>query len=288
MENQPSIQYEQAPQDSYESVMADLIKKAVIFGATGIVLLSAFISSATIIDAGDQGVVTRFGKIQGETLSSGYHFVIPFVDDVKIFSIREMKIEAVAGAASKDLQSVRTSAAVNLNLDPSKINALYQEIGVDWSSRIVDPAIQEVIKATTSQFTAEELITRRPEVSSLLTKALTERLAAKYIRVQSVSITDFQFSEEFNRSIEAKQVAQQQALKAQQDLERVRIEAQQQVARAQAEADALRAQREQITPELLELRRIEAQKTAIEKWNGVLPQYSLGSATPFIQLPSGN
>lgn len=260
--------------------------KILWFVILGIIALSALVSSTTIIDAGEQGVVTRFGKIQGSTLSSGVHFVAPFVDNVKVFSIREEKIEATAEAASRDLQAVQTTAAVNLHLDPAKINQLYQEIGIDWKSRIVDPAIQEVIKATTANFTAEELITRRPEVAALMTKGLTERLALKYIQVQSVSITNFGFSAEFDKSIEAKQVAQQNALKANQDLERIKIEAQQKVAQAQAEADSLRVQREQITPELLELRRIEAQQRAIDKWNGVLPQYSLGGANPFINIPA--
>jgi regulator of protease activity HflC (stomatin/prohibitin superfamily) len=254
------------------------IFKFVFGGFIAILALSALISSATQIDAGEQGVVTRFGKVQGETLGSGYHWVAPFIDDVKIFSIREEKIEAGAAAASRDLQTVNATVAVNLRLDPSKINDLYRTVGTDWQSRIVDPAIQEVVKATTAQFTAEELITRRPEVSAAITQSLSDRLARNNILIQNVSITNFDFSKAFNDAIEAKQVAQQNVAKATQELEQAKVDVQKTIASAQAQAEAQRLQQQTLTPDLL-------QKYAIEKWNGALPTYITGGQTPFINIP---
>jgi regulator of protease activity HflC (stomatin/prohibitin superfamily) len=253
------------------------MKSGIIITMVLIGLMTAF-SASTVIDAGEQGVVTRLGKVNGETLGSGLHFIAPFVDKVKIFSIREEKIEADASAASKDLQTVNAKVAVNLRLDPNKINDLYRTVGVSWQSRIVDPAIQETVKATTAQFTAEELITRRPEVAANITKALSDRLITHDILVQNVSITNFDFSDAFNAAIEAKQVAQQNVAKATQELEQAKIDVQKTIASAQAQAEAQRLQQQTLTADLL-------QKYAIEKWNGALPTYITNGSTPFIQIP---
>jgi len=244
-----------------------------------IVALSAFISSATVVDAGEQGVVTHFGKIRGKTLYPGFHFVDPFVDRVTTFDTREQKKEVTSSAASSDLQTVNAKIAVNHHVDPDKINQLYQEVGVDFESRIVDPAVQESVKASTAQFTVNELITKRAEVKEKIKSSLMVRLVSRYIIVDDVSITNFDFSSDFNAAIEAKQVAQQQVQKAQQDLERIKIEAEQKVAQAQAEADAQKAQSQTITPEILQLR-------AIEKWNGVLPVTNAGQSVPFLNIPT--
>jgi regulator of protease activity HflC (stomatin/prohibitin superfamily) len=239
------------------------------------ILLIIVISSFRIIDAGEQGVITRLGKVQGETLAPGIHFVAPVIDKLYIFSTRIRKMEASSDSASKDLQSVTTTIALNFQLDPKNINKLYQEVGVEWQARIVDPSIQESVKSATAQFTAEELITKRSEMKAAVTELLKARLSSKYIMVDDVSITDFRFSQEFEKAVEAKQVAEQSALKARQDLERVKVEAEQRVTTAQAEAESLRLQREVLSPDLLQLR-------AIEKWDGKLPQATSGN--PFINL----
>lgn len=152
--------------------------------------------------------------------------------------------------------------------------------------------MQEAVKAATARFTAEELITQRPEVSQSIRQALVEQLQPRGIVVEDLSITEFNFSQEFAKAIEAKQVAEQDALRAERELRRAQIESQQQVARAeaeakarltvaQAEAEALRLQREVISPDLLQLR-------AIEKWDGVLPRFSAGGEglVPMINMPA--
>ncbi|MEO1088799.1 MAG: prohibitin family protein, partial [Acidobacteriota bacterium] len=163
-------------------------------------------------------------------------------------------------------------------LDPMSVNSIYQDVGLAYETRIIDPAVQESVKAITAQFTAEELITKREQVSVEIKEMLTGRLARNYILVDEFSITELDFSEVFNNSIEAKQVAEQQALKARQDLERIKIEAEQKLAIASAEAEGQRLQRETITAELIQLR-------AIEKWDGRLPQVA-GGGVPFIDVKS--
>ncbi|CAM3473083.1 Prohibitin family protein [Hydrogenibacillus schlegelii] len=146
--------------------------------------------------------------------------------------------------------------------------------------------MQEVFKAITARYTAEELITLRQKVSEETKALLAERLRPYGIVVDGYNIVNFDFSDEFNKAVEEKLTAEQKALKAQRDLERVKVEAQQKIEQAKAEAEALRIQREQITPELLRLREIEVQRMAVEKWDGKLPNVT-GGAVPFLPLPEG-
>jgi len=258
-----------------------------------IVVVAIFLgsSSVTTIEAGTRGVLKTFGEITG-VLEEGLHFRMPFITSVTIVEVRTQRYESNSSAASRDLQTVTTQVVINYRPDAGQVDRLVREIGVDYERRVVDPAIQESIKAATARFTAEELITRRPEVSELIQRGLSERLTPRGVIVESVSITDFNFSPEFARAIEAKQVAEQDALRAARELERARIEAQQQVARAEAEAkarleiaraeaEALRLQREVISAELLQLR-------FIERWDGVMPRFVGGenSLMPMLSIPS--
>lgn len=264
-----------------------LIGLAVAVIAVGIVLASA----VTTVEAGTRGVLKTFGEITG-VLDEGLHFRAPFITSVTIVEVRTQRYESNSTAASRDLQIVTSNVVINYRPDSAQVDRLVREVGTDYERRVVDPAIQEALKAATAQFTAEELITRRPEVSDLIQQVLTERLTPRGVIVETVSITDFNFSDEFARAIEAKQVAEQDALRASRELERARIEAQQQVARAEAEAtarlevaraeaEALRLQREVISPELLQLR-------FIERWDGVLPRFmgGEGGLTPLVNLPA--
>jgi len=173
---------------------------------------------------------------------------------------------------------------LNYHIVPDRANVVYQKIGIQFKERIIDPAILEVVKAVTAKYTAEELITKRPSVSEAMRMALTDRLRAHNIAVDAFSIVIFSFSKVFTEAIEAKQTAEQLALKAKRDLERIKIEAEQKITAAKAEAESLRLQRANISADLIELRRIEANMKAIEKWNGILPQVTGGGAIPMIGL----
>ena len=194
-----------------------------------------------------------------------------------------MRAITTTTSSSKDLQEVRSEIALNYHLEPSEVGNLYKDIGLNWEDRIIDPAVRETMKAVAAQYTAEQLITKRDTVSNTIRDLLGEALKKYGLTVDEVSITDFSFSKEFDRAIESKQTAEQMALKAQRDLDRIKIEAEQKIAAAQAEAEALRLQKQVVSKELIELRKIEVQKIAVDKWNGVLPQVT-GNATPFINL----
>ena len=245
----------------------------------GFLLFVVAMMSFTTVAAGERGVVfSRIGGVQDRILTEGWQFKVPFVENIIHMDVKIQKSETPASASSRDLQVVRSVIALNYHLDPTSVNRIYQDVGLSYETRIIDPAVQESVKAITAQFTAEELITKREQVSAEIKSMLTGRLSRNHILVDEFSITELDFSEVFNNSIEAKQVAEQQALKARQDLERIKIEAEQKLAAATAEAEAQRLQRETITAELIQLR-------AIEKWDGRLPQVA-GGATPFIDVKS--
>jgi regulator of protease activity HflC (stomatin/prohibitin superfamily) len=234
------------------------------------------------IEAGERGVVMNFGAVQNVVLNEGIHMRIPLMQKVVAVDVKVQKTQTDASSASSDLQDVTLSVALNYHVLPDKANVVFQTIGVEFKERIIDPAIQEVTKAVSARYSAEELITKRPEVSVAMKEALSEKLMASNIAVDAVSIVSFSFSKVFMDAIEAKQTAEQHALKAKRDLERIKIEADQTIAAAQAQAEALRLQKMNISPDLIELRKIEANLKAIEKWNGVLPSVTGNGAVPFI------
>jgi prohibitin 2 len=248
-------------------------------------LIFIFWLSFTTVDAGYRGVVLRFGALTGRTLQPGPHLIIPVFETVKPISVQVNVEKLESQAASHDLQVVHTEVTLAYYQDPCCVTNIWSELNDDALNRVVIPAVQEAIKAQTAQFDAEQLVAQRAVVRNGIEQYVHDRLAPHHIDVDAVSITNFNFSEEYNRAIEAKVTAQQNALKAENDLNRIKIEAEQKVTQAQAEAKALEVQKQQITPELIELRTIEMMQS---RWDGRLPDvYMAGngsSALPMIDV----
>lgn len=258
---------------------AAVIIPAIIVIFVFIVILNPFV----IINAGERGVVLTFGKAGDETLTEGLHFRIPFVQKIIKMDVKVQKSQTDADSASKDLQDIHSIIALNYHIIPERANIIFKTIGLTYKDKVIDPAVQEVVKAVTAKYTAVELITQREKVRNDIKQLLKERLIQYHIVVDDFSIINFKFSPQFTQAIEQKQTAEQLALKAQRDLERVKIEAEQKITQAKAEAESLRIQKENVTPLLVELRKIEANMKAIEKWDGKLPTVT-GGAMPFIDL----
>ncbi|MGE0386498.1 MAG: prohibitin family protein [Gammaproteobacteria bacterium] len=250
-----------------------------------VVAFIAFVilNPVVIVGPGERGVVVTFGKVADDVLGEGIHIRIPIAQQVVIMNVQIQKEETETAASSKDLQDTHSSIALNFHIEPERANWVYQNLRNEYNARVIDPAVQEVVKAVTARYTAVELITQREVVKDQIKAILRTRLKDYGIGVDDFAITNFRFSEQFTQAIEAKQSAEQLALKAQRDLDRIKIEAEQKVAQAQAEAEALRLQKENITSELVQLRSIEAQMKAIEKWDGRLPGVT-GAAVPFINV----
>ncbi|MBM4301554.1 MAG: prohibitin family protein [Deltaproteobacteria bacterium] len=236
------------------------------------------------VGAGERGIVLNFGAVQDNVLGEGLHFRIPVMQLVALMDVKVQKSLTNAAASSSDLQEVSSEVAVNYHIMPDKANVVYQTIGIAFKERIIDPAVQEMVKAVTARYTAEELITKRPAVSEEMRATLSERLRIYNIHVDAFSIVGFSFSKIFMEAIESKQTAEQLALKAKRDLDRIKIEAEQKITAAQAEAESLRLQRANISIDLIELRKVEANLRAIDKWNGILPQVTGSGTVPFIGI----
>lgn len=237
-----------------------------------------------IVRAGQRGVVMNWGAVQNKVLGEGLHFLMPIYQSVYKMDVRVQKAETPADASSKDLQDAHSTIAINYHVDPDKAWWVYQNIGTSFKERIIDPQVQEIFKAVTARFTAVELITLREKVRNETKELLKARFLEYGLIVDDISIVNFKFSAEFTKAIEAKQTAEQLALKAKNDLERIKIEADQKIASAKAEAESLRLQKEQVTDKLVELRKIEVQSKAIDKWDGKLPYYTGGGVIPFIDV----
>ncbi len=257
-----------------------------IIGIVAACLIVLFIVNPFVmIGPGERGVVLNFGAVQPTVFDEGLHMRVPIVQKVMRIDVRVQKSQVGAESVSKDLQDTHSTIAVNYHIIPSKANWVYQNLGREYKERIIDPTVQEVVKAVTARYTAVELITQREKVRAEIKDLLTQRLIGYNISVDDFSIVNFKFSQQFTQAIESKQTAEQFALKAQRDLERVKFEAEQKIAQAKAEAEALRLQKANITPELVKLRQIEASMKAIEKWDGHMPKVTSG-AIPFIDVKS--
>lgn len=255
------------------------VGKLVVFGVIALILLVGLFSSFYQINAGQRGVLLTFGKPDMTAKTEGLHFKIPMIQNVIKFDIKTQKYEVQkASAASKDLQTVTTDVTINYYVNPENVPEIYQKIGINYQDKVIAPAVQEVVKASTAAYTAEELITKRPEVKEKIDLLLTERLRTWNIIVQSVAITNFDFSEEFNRAIESKVTAEQNALAAKNKLEQIKYEAQQAIEAANGKAQALEVEGNALrnNPQIANLR-------AIEKWDGKLPLVT-GNAIPLINL----
>jgi len=272
-----------------------------------ILLVAAFAifsSMTVIIQSGNVGVISTLGAVQPNALPEGFHFKKPFIDAVQQIDIRLTASHAQATAASKDLQSVTTQVTMQYSLNGPLAPQIYQRIGLlsKVSASIVEPAIQECVKGVTAKFTAEELVTKRELVKQQIQDALAhfinstllEKGLENAVNIANLAITDFNFSPEFNRAIEAKVKAEQMALQAKNEkIMRVTqaeaaseerklaasAEAFSTEVQSKARADAI--QREALalkqSPEIIQLR-------SIEKWDGVLPRISGGGVVPFLNV----
>jgi regulator of protease activity HflC (stomatin/prohibitin superfamily) len=257
----------------------------------GIIISVAFIlfliiNPMVIVKAGYRGVVTNWGAVSDKVLNEGIHWVVPIKQQVHKMDVRTQKIEVEVATYSKDIQTVNSKIALNYHLLPEGVNNVYQKVGTNFVDTIIQPAIQESVKAITAQFNAQELIEERPKVKEGIKTSLKDRLSTWNISVDEFSIANFDFSDEYEKAVEQKQVAQQNALKAKNDLDRIKTEAEQRVAQARAEAEAIKLQSEAANNDkYVQLKALEVQMKAIEKWKGEVPAAMIpGGAVPFLNV----
>ena len=248
-------------------------KKGIILTAVLLIAVITLLNCFTIVEAGHTGVVVTMGKVKEGVLQEGIHAKAPFVQEVVKIDNRIQKLEVQTEAFSKDLQSVETVLAINYRVDPAKSYSIYKNIGADYENVLIVPAVNEVLKAITATYTAEQSVTNRVLISEGLVTGLNDKLNAIGLYVTDVNIINFDFSEVFINAIEEKQVAQQKLLKAETEkqtaITNAQAEAEATKIRAEGEAAANKTITESLTQEIIENKKIE-------KWNGELPRVTGG------------
>lgn len=232
------------------------------------------------VPAGERGVLMHFGAVQEQILDEGIHPLLPLVQSVKLLSVRMQTFSMQTEAASKDLQDVAVEVALNWHINPMQVNHLYQLVGdtVRISEGVIKPAIEDSIKAVLASFTAEQLVTERSLVKEAINTVLTERLQRYELILDDIDLLQVDFSERFREAVEAKQVAEQEAKRAEFEAVRAQKLAEAKVFLAQGESEAQKLLQTSLNPLIL-------QHEAIEKWNGHLPLVVGQEAATRLDLP---
>lgn len=220
----------------------------------------------TTIKTGEVGIKTTFGKITSTNIKEGVQLKAPWQDVIKLnIKVQKYENEAALETSTKDMQVVNSVVvSINYQLDEDKVVDIYRNVGTAYDTVVLEPAIQESIKGSISQFNAEELVNKRNEVGIAIQETLTNKVEGYGIKILAVSLKNFDFSKEYNASIENKTIAEQKALTAQQELEISKAEAEKKKVEAEGEAEANRIKEQTITREILT-------QQFIEKWDGKLP-----------------
>lgn len=255
-----------------------MIRRGLLIIVGVIVALGLVFTCTTTVSSGYTGVVVRLGAVQDTVLNEGFHFKLPFITKIIKINNQVLRTDVEGESASKDLQTVSSVVSVNYNIDKDKSAYLYKTVGRSYEDVVLRPAVQEVVKSVVSRYTAEELITERQNVGAAMKDELASKVSDYGINIREINIINFAFSAEFNAAIEAKQTAQQNALKAEQDLARIKVEAQQKVEQAKGEAEANRLKNQEITDNILK-------QQMIEKWDGKLPTV-MGNSDTMLDIDS--
>ena len=242
------------------------------------------LNSLTTVGTGYVGIKTRFGKVQNDVIQEGLNVKVPFIEKIVKMDCRVKKVENESEGSTKDMQDVKINIALNYNVKKDTANNLYKNVGKKYEDVIISPAIIESVKSTIAQYTAEELVTKRSEISNKIQETLTERIENQGIQVDEFSILNIDFSEEYDKAIEQKAVKQQEVSTAQAELEKQKIQNEKEISEAEKDAKVMELQNQQITDKTLKLKELEVQQQLIQKWNGQLPTTTLGDNIPMLNI----
>jgi len=232
-----------------------------------------------IVDTGHRGVETRFGEVQGGSLPEGLYFYNPFTSNIIEMDVRTLRWDGKEVTYTKDVQQAAITFTVNYNLKKEAVHTVYQEVGVDWSEILLPQIVRGVTKSVIGKWNATDLIANREKATAEIQDLITAELDKKNVTVTKFELTDVAYNDEFENAVEAKVTAIERAKEAENRTRQIEEEAKQKVIAAKAEAESM-----QIRTEALSQSKGLVEYEAVQKWNGILPQYMLGGTTPFINL----
>ena len=264
---------------AYHQTSAHNIVRNIALGLAGVTVTLAGIGSCDVVQPGERGIKIRLGKVQPEVYEEGLHFKWPLIESMKKTDIKTMKTSAKTNSYTKDVQQAEIDYAVNYNVEPTKVNKLYQEVGRDYESKIIAPVLEGIIKDIIGTWNAQDLIGNREKAANEILAKLQEKLKTTYINVTGFQMTDINFSDNFEKAIEEKVTAEQRALQAKNKTVQVEEEAKQKIITAEAEAKSMA-----IRSAALSQNKSLVEYEAVQKWDGKLPQYMMGNSVPFVNI----
>lgn len=232
-----------------------------------------------VVGVGQRGVKVTLGKVSPESLGEGMHFIMPYIQRIAKMDVKTQKYTTQTHVYTKDIQQAKISYVVNYNLVADSAYRMYQEVGMDYVSKVINPVLEGTIKDVIGKWNAQDLVANREEATNDILAKLKDQLTERYVNVTDFQIIDIGYSEVFERAIESKVTAEQDALKAKNKTVQIQEEAKQKVISAEAEAKSM-----SIRANALTQNKALVEYEAVQKWNGILPQYMMGNSIPFINM----
>jgi len=244
-----------------------------------VVLFFVIFNPIAIVGVGQRGVKVTLGKVSPQSYAEGVHFVMPFISKIKNMDVKTQKKNIPTEVYTKDIQQARITYVINYNLQPDNAHKMYREVGTDYVDKIIIPVTEGTIKDIIGKWNAQDLIANREAATRDIATKLKEQLTPRYISVTGFQIVDINYSEVFERAIESKVTAEQDALKAKNKTVQIEEEAKQKLISAEAEAKSMRIRATALTQN-----KALVEYEAVQKWDGKMPQYMLGGSVPFINI----
>ena len=232
-----------------------------------------------MVGPGERGIKITLGKVQPESYGEGLHLLFPFIQKFRTMNIKIQKTTYETSVYTKDIQQARITYVINFNVQPDKANKLFQEVGLNYIDTILLPVVEGTIKDIIGKWNAQDLIANREKATGDILFKLQSQLKDRYINVTDFQMVEINYSDTFERAIEAKVTAEQEALKAKNKTVQVEEEAKQKLIAAEAEAKSMAIRAQALTQN-----KSLVQYEAVQKWDGHLPQYMMGNTVPFVNL----
>ncbi len=247
-----------------------------------LILFIIFCNPIAMVGVGERGVKVTLGVVSEQSYPEGIHFVTPFISKIVSMDVKTKKKDMMTSVYTKDIQQAKIAYVINYNLQPENAYKMYRQVGWDYEDKILMPVVEGTIKDVIGKWNAQDLVANREIATSEILIKLQKHLIDNYINVSDFKITAINYSDVFEKAIESKVTAEQEALKAKNKTVQIEEEAKQKLISAEAEAKSMAIRANALTQN-----KALVEYEAVQKWDGKLPQYMLGNSIPFIDLHSG-
>lgn len=246
-----------------------------------LIIFIGFFNPIAIVGVGERGVKVTLGRVTDTSYTEGIHLVMPFISTIKNMNVKTQKNYVETSVYTKDIQQAKITYVLNYNLQPENAHKMYREVGMNYLDTVVTPVVEGTIKDIIGKWNAQDLIANREKATQEILVKLQSHLSEKYINVTDFQMTAIAYSSVFEKAIESKVTAEQEALRAKNKTVQIQEEAKQKLISAEAEAKSM-----SIRAHALTQNKALVEYEAVQKWDGKLPEYMMGGAMPFINLAS--